>query len=456
MRFGHLRTFRQISVSIELRAGQGQVPACCVGDLRRACGMKHWKRGAGAVLASAFLFTLTSGACVNAAVSAGNTTGGTSVAGTTAGDSSSGDGTQSGTQSASGTQPAITTTAKSAVLAEQSTGRILYENNSHEKMYPASISKIMTELLVLEAIENGRMHFTDKVSISAHASSMGGSDIWLEPGEVMSVQDLFKAMVVNSANDAAVALGEKVAGSEPAFVNLMNQRAKQLGMNDTNFVNATGLDADNNLTSAYDVMLMSKELLKHKEIFNYTTIWMDSLRGGKTALFNTNRLIRFYQGANGLKTGSTGKAGYCLSGTALRDGMQLIAVVMNCPALQDRFTSASALLDYGFANWARVTPKKLSKPLYVDVLHGAEETVEAVPDGNPSVVIEKGKENSIQQKVGVAPNVMAPVVKGQVLGQVTFWIDGKNAGNVALRAKQDVGKLTFGGAFGRAFSAISQ
>ncbi|MFT9077849.1 D-alanyl-D-alanine carboxypeptidase family protein [Ethanoligenens sp.] len=416
--------------------------------------MNKWKQRAGAILSVAAL--LIFGMRVDGADAAGSASGTASSAISSTATQGNSSGAQNGAQGSGAAQPVVTTTAKSAVLAEQSTGRILYENNPHEKMYPASISKIMTELLVLEAIESGKLHFTDKISVSAHASSMGGSDIWLEPGEVMSVQDLFKAMVVNSANDAAVALGEKVAGSDPAFVNLMNQKAKQLGMNDTNFVNATGLDADNNLTSAYDVMLMSRELLKHQEIFNYTTIWMDSLRGGKTALFNTNRLIRFYQGANGLKTGSTGKAGYCLSGTAMRDGMQLIAVVMNCPALQDRFTSASALLDYGFANWSRVTPKKLSKPLYVNVLHGASEKVEAVADGSPSVVIEKGKEGSIQQKVSVAPNVMAPVVKGQVLGQVTFWIDGQNAGNVPLRAKQDVGKLTFGGAFGRIFSAISQ
>lgn len=412
--------------------------------------MKKWKRGAVALLAAAVLFVCTSGAgaATSSAVSSGGSASGTAAAGS---------GTPgSGSQSDAAAPPAVTTTAKSAVLAEQSTGRILYENNPHEKMYPASISKIMTELLVLEAIESGKLHFTDKVSVSAHASSMGGSDIWLEPGEVMTVQDLFKAMVVNSANDAAVALGEKVAGSEPAFVNLMNRKAKELGMNDTNFTNATGLDADNNLTSAYDVMLMSRELLNHKEIFNYTTIWMDSLRGGKTALFNTNRLIRFYQGANGLKTGSTGKAGYCLSGAALRDGMQLIAVVMNCPTLQERFTAAGTLLDYGFANWSRVTPKKLSKPLYVDVLQGAQDKVEAVADGGPSVVIEKGKEDGIQQKVSLAQNVMAPVEKGQVLGQVTFWINGQNAGNVPLRAKQSVGRMTFGRAFGRIFSAISQ
>lgn len=432
------------------------LPDCRAGACGGLCIMKKWKHGAVALLAAAVLFACTSGAgaAASAAVSSGGSASGAASGTAGAGSGSSG-GAQSGASGSAATPPAVTTTAKSAVLAEQSTGRILYENNPHEKMYPASISKIMTELLVLEAIENGKLHFTDKVSVSAHASSMGGSDIWLEPGEVMTVLDLFKAMVVNSANDAAVALAEKVAGSEPAFVNLMNRKAKELGMNDTNFTNATGLDADGNLTSAYDVMLMSRELLRHKEIFNYTTIWMDSLRGGKTALFNTNRLIRFYQGANGLKTGSTGKAGYCLSGTALRDGMQLIAVVMNCPTLQERFTAAGTLLDYGFANWSCVTPKKLSKPLYVDVLHGAQDKVEAVADGNPSVVIEKGKEDGIQQKVSLAQNVMAPVEKGQVLGQITFWIDGQNAGNVPLRAGQGVGRLTFGGAFGRIFSAIS-
>ena len=349
---------------------------------------------------------------------------------------------------------AVTTTAKASILVEASTGKILYENNSHEKMYPASITKIMTELLVLESIDSGRLHFTDKVSVSAHASSMGGSDIWLEPGEVMSVQDLFKAMAVNSANDAAVALGEKVAGSEPAFVNLMNQKAKLLGMNDTHFSNATGLDADDNLTSANDIMLMSKELLKHKEIFNYTSIWMDSLRGGKTALFNTNRLIRTYQGANGLKTGSTGKAGYCLSGTAMRNGMQLIAVVMNCPTMPERFSSAAALLDYGFANWAQATPKFFSNKLSVSVLHGQTDTVEAVPDSAASVIVEKGKEKDIQQKISLAKNVMAPVEKGQILGQISFQIDGKNAGSVALRAKRSVDKISFGHAFGKLFSAI--
>jgi len=331
---------------------------------------------------------------------------------------------------------------------------VLYENNAHEKLYPASIAKIMTELLVLEAIDTGRIKWTDKVTCSAHASSMGGSDIWLEPGEVMSVTDLFKAMAVNSANDAAVALAEQVAGSEPAFVNLMNEKAKELGMKDTHFTNCTGLDADNNYTSAYDVMLMSKELIKDQNIFNYTTIWMDTLRGGKTALYNTNRLIRFYNGANGLKTGSTSKAGYCLSATALRGGMQLIAVVMDCSTVDDRFSSAGNLLDYGFANWSRVSPKITGGNIKIKVLHGVKDTVEAAADASPSILTDKGKEKKITQKVSYVPNVMAPVLKGQVVGQVTFWVDGKNVGTVPLKTKEAIGKLTFLKAFAKLFISM--
>lgn len=349
------------------------------------------------------------------------------------------------------TPPAVEVKAKSAILVEASTGKVLYENNDHEKMYPASITKIMTELLTLEAIEKGRIKWDDKVTCSAHASSMGGSDIWLEPGEVMTVNELFKAMAVNSANDAAVALAEKVAGSEQAFVNLMNQKCKALGMKDSHFVNCTGLDADNNYTSAYDVMLMSKALIAHKDIFNYSTIWMDSLRGGKTALINTNRLIRFYNGANGLKTGSTSKAGYCLSATALRDNMQLIAVVMDCDKVDDRFSSSENLLDYGFANWSIVSPKLKNGDVPIKVLHGEKDTVMARPDGVPSVLTEKGKENEVTQKMNFVPNVMAPVVKGQVVGQITFWVDGKNVGSVPLRVGQAVGKLTFFKAFGKLF-----
>jgi D-alanyl-D-alanine carboxypeptidase (penicillin-binding protein 5/6) len=352
------------------------------------------------------------------------------------------------------TLPAVEVKAKSAILVEASTGKVLYENNDHEKLYPASITKIMTELLVLEALESGRLKWDTKVTCSAHAASMGGSDIWLEKGEVMSVSDLFKAMAVNSANDAAVALAETVAGSEPAFVNLMNEKAKELGMKDSHFVNCTGLDADNNVTSAYDVMLMSKELIKHKDIFNYSTIWMDSVRGGKTSLVNTNRLIRFYNGANGLKTGSTSKAGYCLSATALRDNMQLIAVVMDCDKVDDRFSSASNLLDFGFANWSVVSPEIKSRSINIPVLHGDKDIVQAVTNESPSILTDKGKEKGITQKVSCVPNVMAPVVKGQVVGQITFWVDGKNVGTVPLRAREAVGRITFFKAFAKLFVSM--
>jgi D-alanyl-D-alanine carboxypeptidase (penicillin-binding protein 5/6) len=343
-------------------------------------------------------------------------------------------------------QPVILKT-KSAILIEQSTGKVLYEMNAHEKLPPASITKIMTELLVLEAIENKTISFDDKVTCSEHAASMGGSDIWLEPNEVMTVRDLFKAMAINSANDAAVALAEKVAGTEQAFVNMMNEKVKELSMNDTFFVNSNGLDAKGHLTSAYDVAIVSRELLKHKEIFSYCTVWMDTLREGKTALYNTNRLIRFYNGANGLKTGSTGTAGYCVSATALRGNMQLIAVIMGSDNSDDRFNSAKNLLEYGFTNWAAVTPKLPSQSMQVRVLKGVMKSVEIVPGENIGVLVDKGKEKKIEQKISLVTDVLAPVDKGQILGQITLWVDGKNIGAIPLIAKQSVDKLTFGRAF---------
>lgn len=392
---------------------------------------------------------------------------GGAASGTTSGASGSGAANNSGASSPSGNsgtqngqspsaqsspQPNIDVKGKAEVMAEASTGTVLYEVNAHQKLYPASITKIMTELLVLEAIESGKIAWDDKVTASAHASSMGGSDIWLEPGEVMSVNDLFKAMAVSSANDAAVALAEKVAGSEQAFVAMMNEKAKTLGMNDTQFVNCTGLDdTDANVTSAYDVMLMSRELVRHKNIFNYCSIWMDTLRGGKTNLYNTNKLIHSYDGCNGLKTGSTGKAGWCLSATALRDGMQVIAVVMDCPTAADRFASAAHMLDYAFANYSVVQPKLAADKVPVSVLHGDQEKISAVADSQPSVLVQKGKEKSIQQKVSLVPNVMAPVVKDQVLGEITFWVDGKSVGSVSLKAAASVGRLTFARAFGKLF-----
>jgi D-alanyl-D-alanine carboxypeptidase (penicillin-binding protein 5/6) len=337
--------------------------------------------------------------------------------------------------------------AKSAILVEQSTGKILYEKNAHEKMPPASITKIMTELLTLEAIENGTLKWDEILTCSAHAASMGGSDIWLEPGEKMSVKDLFKAMAISSANDAAVVFAEKIGGSEQGFVAMMNKKAQELGMKDTHFVNANGLDADGHLTSAYDVMLMSQALLKHKEVFDYTTVWMDSLRGGKTQLVNTNRLIRTYDGINGLKTGSTGKAGYCISATASRGGMQLIAVIMGSDNMKDRFSSAANLLDFGFGGWSLVQQTAQAKDYTVKVLHGVNNSVAAAPGTMPSVLVEKGKEKSVQQKSSVVSDVTAPVEKGQVLGQITLWADGKNVGTVPIKAGDAVGKMTCGKAF---------
>lgn len=344
--------------------------------------------------------------------------------------------------------------AKSAVLMEASTGKILYESNPHEKLPPASITKIMTELLVLEAIEKGDLSFDEKITCSKHASSMGGSDIWLAPGETMTVRDLFKAMAISSANDAAVALAEQVAGTEPAFVNLMNERAAQLGMKDTHFVNCTGLDASGHVTSAYDIALMSRELMKHQQIFSYCTVWMDSLRGGKTQLTNTNKLIRFYQGANGLKTGSTGKAGYCVSGAAKRGNTQLIAVIMGADNSADRFSSAEHLLDYGFTNWAVVTPKPVTGQRSVRVQRGVSDTVNAVPSGSTSILVDKAKEKKVVQRAELVTDVAAPVEKGQVLGQISFWVDGQKVGAVPLVANAAIPRLTFWKAYADFFRAL--
>lgn len=343
---------------------------------------------------------------------------------------------------------------KSALLMEQSTGKVLYELNPHEKLPCASITKVMTELLVCEALDKGTLKLSQKVTCSEHAASMGGSDIWLKPNEVMTVNDLLKAMAIYSANDAAVALGETIAGTEQAFVNMMNEKAAELHMNDTHFVNATGLDADGHYSSAYDIALMSSALMQHKEIFNYCTVWMDSLRDGKTALYNTNKLIRYYLGCNGLKTGSTGKAGYCISAAALRSGMQLIAVTLGSSTSDERFSSARNLLDYGFTNWAVATPKPLSAGLSVRVLRGDAEKVEAVAGGASSVVISRSSQKKIDQKVSLVPDVMAPVEKGQVLGQITLYMDGQKIGSIPLTAKQSVGRMTFSKAFSSFFRAM--
>ncbi len=343
---------------------------------------------------------------------------------------------------------ALEITAPSAILMEANSGEVLFEKNADEKMPPASVTKIMTLLLAFEAIEAGKLRLEDMVSVSKNANSMGGKQIWLEVGEEMSVNDLIKATAVSSANDAAVALGEAVTGSEDTFVALMNQRAKELGMENTAFVNASGLDAEGHISSARDIAIMSKELLSHPLIKQYSTIWMDSLRDGKTSLVNTNKLIRFYEGATGLKTGTTDSAGYCLSATAERNGLALIAVVIGDRTSEDRFDSARTLLDYGYANWEVVTPKALEEPIPpVKVLKGTENTVEVVSHPSKQVVIKKGEEAKIEYKVEVVNDVMAPVALGQSLGRVVMSIDGREIGSYPLTAAKYVGKLTFWVAF---------
>lgn len=336
--------------------------------------------------------------------------------------------------------------AKSAVLMEASTGEILMSKNAHEKVYPASVTKIMSLLLITEAIDQGKIALTDVVTASREASQKGGSQIWLKEGEQMTVDDLLKATAVASANDACSALGEYIAGSDTEFVRMMNDRAKELGMNDTNFENCTGLDdtAQNHVTSAYDVAIMSRALIKHERIRNYTTIWMDTLRGGETQLVNTNKLIRFYKGATGLKTGTTTKAGCCVSATAERDGLSLIAVVMGSDSSNDRFSGARAMLDWGFANYSlvelTVEPSLITD---VNVLGGTTDKITPQVTEKKFVVVEKGKEDKIASVPELSIDVEAPVEQNQVLGTVKFMLGETEVGSINLCAPEAVGKMSF-------------
>ena len=348
-------------------------------------------------------------------------------------------------QAASGTP---TVNCGAAVLMEKETGTILYEQNSHDKLEPASVTKIMTLLLVMEAVDSGRISLDQTVTISAHAVSMGGSQIWLKEGEQMTVHDLLKAVAVVSANDGAVALAELVAGSEEGFVALMNQRAAELGMADTTFVNCTGLPAAGHLTSAHDIALMSRELiLNHPSIREYTTIWMDSLRDGAFQLTNTNKLIRFYDGATGLKTGSTDSALYCLSATAERSGMELIAVVLKSPTSQERFDAARALLDYGFANYTLmdVYPDQALPP--IDVLLGEADCVQPVLSQSSRILVDKAQLNSVTSQINLCENVEAPVEAGQKLGEMVVTVDGQVLQTIPIVAERAVDRLTVPGIF---------
>lgn len=335
--------------------------------------------------------------------------------------------------------------AKSVVLMEPYTGNVLYENNADERLAPASITKIMSLLLVMEAIENEKLTLDTKVTASEHAASMGGSQIWLEVGEEMTVDELLRASVIASANDATVALAEAVSGSEETFVALMNERAKELGMKNTTFVNCCGLDTDGHLTSGRDVAIMASALIKHDLIKKYSTVWMDALRNGKSELTNTNKLVRYYSGATGLKTGTTSKAGCCVAATAERDGMELVAVVMGGETSNERFTGAKKLLDYGFANWSFVTlTPNLGEVGEIPVLKGMEKFITADSGGGEiNLLLSKGKQEEVTQTVEINENIEAPVLTGDVIGSVKFMLDGKQVGELPVYSANTVERVTF-------------
>ena len=338
--------------------------------------------------------------------------------------------------------------AGSAVLMEKETGTVLYEENAHDKLEPASVTKVMTLLLVMEAVDDGRLKLDDVVTVSAHAAGMGGSQTYMKEGEQFTVRDMLKAVAVVSGNDAAVALAEHLAGSEEGFVELMNRRAAELGMEDTCFVNCTGLPAAGHLTSAYDIALMSRELiLNHPGIREFTTIWMDSLRDGAFQLVNTNKLIRFYEGATGLKTGSTDAALYCLSATAERDGMELIAVVLKSPTSDQRFETAKSLLNFGFANYTLtdVYPSQALPP--TEVLLGEKAQVQGVLQRSSRILIDKAELNAVTTELRLSEEVEAPVEAGQKLGEMVVLVNGEVRETIPIVASEAVERLNVPGIF---------
>ena len=334
--------------------------------------------------------------------------------------------------------------AEACLLMEKTTGEVLYAVNEHEPLEPASVTKIMTILLVMEAIDSGQLQYGDVVTASAHACSMGGSQIWLKENEQMTVEDMLKAVCVASANDCSVALAEHLAGSESAFVERMNQRAAELGMEDTVFMNPTGLPAEGHVTSAYDIALMSRELiLNHPDVRRFTTIWMDTLRNGEFGLSNTNKLIHSYEGATGLKTGSTDGALYCLSATAERDGMELIAVILKAPTSAQRFAGAQALLNYGFASYGLAeiqTPGDLSP---IPVRLGAEKAVTARLEGETALLAAKEKLGTLETELTMETELAAPVAEGQEVGRLTVTSGGETLAEFPLVADRAVARLTY-------------
>lgn len=348
-----------------------------------------------------------------------------------------------------------TITAPSAILMESSSGKVLFEKNPHEQRPCASITKVMTMLLVCEAIDSGKLSLDDTITASAHAASMGGSDIWLEEGETMSANDMIKATVVASANDAAVALAEHLCGSEEVFVQKMNEKANQLGMKDTVFKNCNGLDEDGHITSAYDVAVMSRELMKHEMIFDYTSIWLDNLRDGKTQIVNTNKLLKTYKGITGLKTGTTNDAGCCMAASATRGDMSIVAVVLGCNSGKERFSDAAALLDYGFANFS-VTQLKAPDdfPKTIKVENGMQKNIGIGCDINSSIVLDKNSGSKIVSKIDLPESIEAPVASGQKLGTVTYSLDGKAVKSFEITALQHAEQISFVSVFSVLLNSI--
>lgn len=341
----------------------------------------------------------------------------------------------------------VTIAAKAGILVERETGAVLFEQNAHEALEPASVTKVMTMLLVAEAIDQGSLSLEDTVTTSAYAAGMGGSQVYLKEGEQMTVHEMLKAVAVASGNDAAVALAEHLKGSEGAFVDRMNQRAQELGMNDTHFCNCTGLPAEGHVTSAYDIAIMSRELLSHDLIRDYTGIWMDTLRDGQFQLANTNKLIYYYDGATGLKTGSTQGAGFCISASAMRNGMELIAVVLGSETSSDRFESAKTLLNYGFGGWAMAEAAPAEPIQAVPVTLGTADTVQPVLQSSPRLLVTRDQLGQVTSQVTLAETVEAPVHAGDVLGTLTVSVGEQAVQEIPLVAAEDVPRLTFGQIF---------
>ena len=348
-------------------------------------------------------------------------------------------------KSSSNTQNSLNLESGGAILIEQKTGKVLYEHNIHEKLRPASVTKVMSILLIMEALDSGQIQLTDKVPCTEDAAGMGGSQIWLEVGEELTVDEMLKAICVVSANDCTVAMANYLCGSQEAFVEKMNQRAKELGMKDTTFKNCHGIDEDGHVTSPYDISLMSRELLNnHPKIMNYTTIWMDTLRNGESELVNTNKLIRNYKGATGLKTGSTSVALYNLSASATRDGLSLIAVIMKAPTTAIRFSEAKKLLDYGFSNYQYkdlATGGTVLKE--ADVSKGVNSKVNLVIENDVGALLKKGEDKNIEQTVNIQENLSAPINQGQKVGEAVYTLNGKEIGKTNIVAEKTIEKKTF-------------